>query len=84
VIELPVPRYPTLSRRRGEQGLVVLEVEVLADGRVGHVRVVQSPGYRRLEQAAIDAVRQAAFQPARARNRPVASVVRIPFRFVIR
>lgn len=81
---LPTPRYPPLSRARGEQGVVVLEVEVLPDGGVGTVRVLEEPGYPRLTSAAIDAVRAARFEPAINHGRPVRSIVKVPFTFVLR
>ncbi len=82
-LDPPAPVYPPASRRRGEQGLVVLEVEVLADGRAGDVRVVETPGYPRLVDAAVRAVRQAAFRPATRGGRPVPSVLRLRIRFVL-
>lgn len=83
-IDLPAPRYPLMSRRLGEEGLVTLEVEVLADGRVGKVRVMRDPGFARLRDAAVDAVRRARFEPARRDGRPVASRIIVPVRFRLR
>lgn len=80
---LPIPAYPDVSRRNGEEGVVVLEVEVLPDGAVGSVRVVSSPGFDRLTRAAVNAVRRARFTPATRGRRPVASIVKVPFRFVL-
>lgn len=51
------PEYPPVSRRLGEEGTVVLEVMVGADGRANDVKVVQSSGFPRLDQAAIDGVK---------------------------
>ncbi|MFQ5415344.1 MAG: TonB family protein [Phycisphaerae bacterium] len=84
VVRLPRPRYPLLSRRLGEAGLVVLEVEVLADGRAGAIHIVRDAGYPRLARSAKRAVRKAKFKPATRDGRPVRDVVRIPFRFVLR
>lgn len=77
------PRYPSLSRRRGEQGLVVLKVHVLPTGRVDDVRVLRDPGHRRLVDAAIKAVRSAKFTPAMRQGKPVASWLETPVRFVL-
>ncbi len=84
VLEIPKPQYPALSLRLGESGLVELEVEVKADGSVGEIRIVQSPGFKRLEDAAITAIRQARFEPALEADHPIPSVLRVPFRFVRR
>jgi TonB family protein len=61
---LPAPVYPEESRRRGEEGLVKLSIKIARDGSVGSVDVVSEPPYPRLTRSAIDAVRQARFDPA--------------------
>ncbi|MEX2214561.1 MAG: energy transducer TonB [Phycisphaeraceae bacterium] len=81
VANLPKPSYPLLSRRLKEQGMVVLDVQVFADGKVGRVEVVKAPPHQRLIDAAIEAVRKATFKPATVDGRAVADVVRIPFIF---
>lgn len=82
--KLPRPVYPDVSRRRGEQGTVVVEVDVRADGRVDAVRVVNDAGYPRLAEAAVAAMRGAEFTPATEDGRPVPCTVPIPFRFMLR
>jgi len=77
------PRYPAMSRRLGESGLVVLEVRVLTDGSAGAVRVVRDPGHRRLVEAAIEAVRAVAFSPATRGGEAVESWLETPVRFVL-
>jgi protein TonB len=52
------PAYPPTSRRLGEEGRVVVNVYVLADGRVGDVQVLTSSGYERLDAAALQHVRR--------------------------
>jgi protein TonB len=81
VVDLPAPEYPLRSRRLGEEGLILLEVEVLANGRAGTVRVVRAPPYLRLVDAAVRAVRKAKFKPATSEGVPVRSIVEIPVRF---
>jgi protein TonB len=51
------PIYPAISRRMGEQGSVTLQVLVGPDGQVQDVKVLQSSGFGRLDNAAIDAAR---------------------------
>lgn len=84
VVHLPTPRYPPSCRRRGQQGLVLLEAEVLADGSVGRIRILRRAPSPRLDEAAIDAVRRATFVPALCNGRPVAAAVVIPVRFELR
>ena len=49
--------YPPTSRRLGEQGSVTLQVLVDIDGRVLDSKLVQSSGFERLDQAALDGVK---------------------------
>ena len=79
----PAPSYPRSSRRRGEEGKVILRVEVLANGRAGTVTVGRSSGFGRLDEAASDAVRRWRFHPAQRQGQPIATVVRIPVRFAL-
>lgn len=51
------PEYPPVSRRLGEQGTVILQVLVDPSGRATDAKVVQSSGYPRLDQAALDGVK---------------------------
>jgi protein TonB len=81
--DLPIPEYPPEAKRRHEEGLVELEVEVLPDGSVGTVKVVKDPNSPRLCQAAVTAVRKATFQPATRDGQPVAGRLIVPFRFVL-
>ncbi len=67
----PVPRYPTLSRRFGEQGRVLLDVYILPDGQVGEIRLNTSSGFARLDEAALTTVRNWRFVPARRGDEPI-------------
>jgi len=79
----PPPAYPLSSRRRGEQGIVVLRVFVSAAGGAEKVEIRTSSGHERLDQAAHDAVRQWRFVPARQEEQPVAAWVLVPIRFAM-
>jgi protein TonB len=68
----PAPAYPALSRRFGEQGQVLLDVHILADGRVGDIKLRRSSGFSRLDGAALEAVRHWRYVPARHGNEPIA------------
>jgi len=78
---LTKPRYPSYSRRHGEEGTVVLSIEVLPNGKHGGIQLVRSSGYSRLDEAAIQATRQATFIPATANGDAIASEKRISFTF---
>ncbi|MBU4371409.1 MAG: energy transducer TonB [Proteobacteria bacterium] len=75
--------YPPLARLRGYQGVVVLLVEVLVDGRVGQVGIRRSDGHEILDRAALEAVRTWRFEPGRKEGRAVTMSVEVPVRFVL-
>ncbi|MBU4371940.1 MAG: energy transducer TonB [Syntrophaceae bacterium] len=77
------PAYPPLARLRGYQGVVVLFVEVLVDGRVGQVGIRRSAGHEILDRAALEAVRTWRFEPGRKERRAVTMSVEVPVRFVL-
>jgi protein TonB len=77
----PPPEYPPEARQRHQQGVVLLDVDVAADGRPAQVGVKQSSGFPSLDRAAVTAVRHWTFEPARTAGLPIASRVEIPIRF---
>ncbi len=79
----PLPAYPAGARERGLEGVVTLNVEVLASGGVGEVHVAVSSGVPVLDDAAVAAVRRWTFAPAREGARPVDSLVEVPVRFTL-
>lgn len=77
----PKPRYPSLARRRGYEGRVLIQVAIRADGRAAQVEVKQSSGHRVLDKAALAAVKDWHFRPARRAGRPVTATVDVPISF---
>lgn len=77
------PSYPALSRRLGEEGKVVLRVELDEAGHVSTARVSSSSGYRRLDETALSAVRAWRCHPAQRDGQPVRAVALQPFNFVL-
>ncbi len=73
--------YPPLSRRRNEEGTVVLDVEVGKDGTVGAVRIEKSSGFAGLDKAALNAAVKLRFNPAKRGAEPVEGHVHVPFEF---
>ena len=78
------PDYPKGARQRGEQGDVVLEIRVTAEGTVDDVKVATSSGFAELDEAAVKAARSAKFSPARSGHDPVASTARLKLQFKLR
>lgn len=83
-LDNPAPVYPSLSRRLGEQGKVLLRVFVEPDGLPSTVEVRTSSGSERLDQSALDAVRRWKFMPAKQGDRAVAAWVLVPILFNLR
>ena len=77
----PAPRYPWISRQRGEQGRVIVTVAVSAKGHPEEVRIKRSSGHKRLDEAAMAAVRLWRFVPARRASRAVAGHIDVPISF---
>jgi len=80
-LENPAPTYPSLSRRNGEQGRVILRVLVNPVGRADHVEIRTSSGHPRLDEAARDTVRRWRFVPAKRGDDPISAWVLIPISF---
>ena len=78
------PVYPRYCRIHGEEGTVLLDVEIGADGKVERVSVVESSGYRRLDAAAVDALRNARYRPAMRSGQPIPSTKRVAVAFRLR
>ena len=71
--------YPPEARDAGVQGVVIIEIRVETDGRVGRARVLRSIPL--LDQAAIDAVQQWEFEPTLLNGAPVAVVMTVTLQF---
>jgi len=69
---LTQPEYPPSSRRAGEAVTVILEVYVLENGRAGDVRVKQSSGFPKLDEAAVREVKRSwRLKPGTENGKPV-------------
>ena len=82
--QTPAPEYPQSAMRNGDQGTVMVRVEVGTDGVPLSVDVAQRSGSRELDRAAVDAVRQWRFQPAQRDGQPVVGAVTVPIDFKMR
>ncbi len=80
----PLPPYPSAAKRMGEEGRVLLRVQVGADGKPTDVTVIKSCGFPRLDESARDTVlRSWRFVPARQGDQPVAGAVKVPIDFTL-
>jgi protein TonB len=77
----PKPPYPRQARMHRQQGVVVLGVNVTADGFAAEVRIQRSSSFALLDEAALRAVRRWRFTPARKGARAIACQIDVPVRF---
>lgn len=80
----PAPAYPMMARRMGWQGRVVLNVEVLASGLPGQIKLHQSSGHDALDNAALQAVRGWRFVAARQGGQAATKWFLIPIPFILK
>jgi TonB family protein len=73
------PQYPEAARAQHIEGPVVLEAQVLSDGSIGNIAVVE--GNPLLAEAATQAVRQWKYQPYTVDGRPAERQKRITVKF---
>jgi protein TonB len=79
----PKPSYPPLSRRLGEQGIVMLNVLVGEDGNVQKLEVAKSSGSTRLDEAASRAVQSWRFAPGKRAGIAQTMWVKVPISFIL-
>jgi len=75
------PKYPRVSRKRGERGRVLVRVFINRDGFSEKVEIEQSSGFDRLDQAAMDSAKKCKFIPAKRNGEPVKTLATIPYTF---
>ncbi len=80
---LNAPTYPALSKRLGEEGKLVLRVELDEKGYVDVAHIVNSSGFKRLDEAAMAAVKTWRCTPTVRNGQPVRAVALQPFNFVL-
>lgn len=80
-LQAPQPEYPLLSRRRGEEGKVVLRALINLKGRPEQVEIQSSSGSTRLDEAARQAVLRAVFKPHLEDGKPVMVYAIVPIKF---
>jgi protein TonB len=80
-LDNPPPTYPRISRRLGEQGKVLLRAMINTDGTVAQLVVRKTSGFSRLDQAALETVKNWRFVPARRGGQIVPAWVVVPISF---
>lgn len=77
----PPPVYPLAARRRGQEGTVIVRAEIGSDGGCRQAALKKGSGHTLLDHAAIAAVRQWRFVPAKHGDTAVTAWVEVPITF---
>ncbi len=80
-VRCPAPLFPDEARKAGLAGTVLLLAEIDENGRPLAVAVRRSSGHEVLDQAALRAVRNWQFVPARSHGKNIGTRLEIPIRF---
>jgi TonB family protein len=75
------PIYPGFDALFGVTGTTAVYVTIAPDGHVLNAQVDKSSGHRELDAAAIAAMRQSFFIPARKNGNAIVSIARVPVNF---
>ncbi len=79
----PKPPYPSVSKRLGEQGRVVVRTLIGADGVAQQAEIKQSSGFERLDQSALNTALRWRYVPGKRAGVPEAMWFNVPFTFVL-
>ena len=79
----PKPPYPSVSKRLGEQGRVVVRTLIGADGVAQQAEIKQSSGFDRLDQSALNTALRWRYVPGKRAGVPEAMWFNVPFTFVL-
>jgi len=79
----PHPVYPRLSRRLGEQGTVVIAVQIDIDGTALNAQIRRSSGHSRLDQVALETILKWRFIAGKKAGVPQRMWANIPINFVL-
>ncbi len=77
----PKPPYPKEARKHRQEGLVILSVSLAANGCPLQITLARSSGYSLLDDAALRAVKEWKFVPARLGSSAIPSEVEVPIHF---
>ena len=77
------PRYPSSCRKKGHEGVCILEATIDAKGRCTNIVVFQSAGCEKLDKSAIKSLKKAKFSAARSMGINIKSTKKVAFRFKI-
>jgi periplasmic protein TonB len=78
------PPYPSLSKRLGEQGQVMVRVLIDTNGTATQAEIRSSSGFERLDQAALQTVLRWRYVPGKRNGMAEAMWFNVPIQFVLK
>ena len=76
------PKYPEVAKRAQKETTVILEATIGVDGKATDIEVVDPQGFG-FDEAAVEALKQSRFTPAKKNGKDVPQRVKIPFKFTL-
>jgi len=61
----PKPKYPSIARRRGTEGVVIFEISIANNGHVNQAIIIQSSGSSALDRSALKTIKTWRFPASR-------------------
>lgn len=80
----PALSYPLSAKRKGQQGVSVIQIEIDRQGAIRQLRLIKSSGFSSLDSAALGNVKQWQFHPVIHNNQAVAARFNVPITFSLR
>ena len=80
-VESIVPVYPFRARKKGSEGIVTLEAVISDTGTPLSCLILDSSGFKVLDDAAVKTVLASLFHPGTVDGKDVQSILRIHIRF---
>ena len=78
------PKYPEIAQEAGIEGVVIIQAFIDEKGRVKETIVLKGIPNTGLDEAAIEAIRNTKFKPAKQRERAVGVWISIPVNFKLK
>lgn len=80
------PVYPYAAKNAGQEGTVILRIEIMENGRPGDIVVYRSSGYASLDDSAVAAVKKWRFTPGKDQDsgRTIKCTTRLPVIFQLK
>ncbi len=84
IVSSPKPPYPRSAYRARQEGRVTLDIEVLADGKVGRATLHATSGVASLDEAALEAIRSWQYAPGTTGGKLSAQWIRVVVAFELK